>query len=958
MRGDFVSLAAGTAVALLLSVVSPVASAQASSQPTTQIDFPAQPLATALQALARQTNLNILVDPRLIENRQAPALKAELPVLEALQALLSGTGLTPKFVDEKTITLVRTGKPTAEATRTPSVELSEVVITGSRMKRVGDGAQPVQTFTREDIDNSGQSTVATFLSTISQVSTSTGENTAQLGNGQTTVQLRGLPAGSTLVLLNGRRVESAGASYGSGGFFDLNFIPAGLVERIDVLPDSASAIYGSDALAGVINVILKKDFDGAEANLRYGFADGLDERSASLAFGRKWERGSASIVGTYFDRPDRLAGNERAITADKDYRRFGGPDTRRSTCNPGNVSSADGAKLPGLNSTVAAVPASVTGTATIADFVATAGQVNLCSDLAKYVVVPETTRAGAIASGHYALTQSADLFSEVMFTNTELSSANNNRSLSNVLVPASNAYNPFGKAVRVNYLFDNLDKQHVNITHALFARALLGARGSFAGKWEWELTASQARDRNRLEAPIGTVNTANLNAALASGDPATALNPFTAGSPASDAVLASLYSPSRGDFDSRLLDFSGFVRGSAFSLPAGDVQVVVGGERTREHFETHWSTVIADADRSASSGFAELRVPVIASAKAVAGTEMLALTGAVRVDRYSDFGSQASPQAGIEWRPRDNWLFRGSYGEAFRAPGLYVLYGNSGTPYETPIVDPARGGESRNVTVTSGANADLQPELGKTHSAGFSWRSHQLPLNLGASYWEVTQTNRVSLLLPQAIVNNEASFPDRVQRAPGVGGVPGPISVVDRRYLNVGDINVAGVDATLDYVLGSSFGEWTPRVAVTYTGKYESRLTPTAAPTDQVSRASTLAWAPRWKGALSLGWRQGAYAASASGRYVSQYLDYQDWGPNTRKIGNFWLVDLSARVEIGEALNLRNSAFSKAYASVAVANAFNSLPAWSWFSFSALGYDPSQYDIIGRMVQLNVGVRW
>ncbi|MEJ0037816.1 MAG: TonB-dependent receptor [Gammaproteobacteria bacterium] len=946
--------------------------------------LPPQPLADALEMFAQRTGMQVIYSAPLAKDVMSRGAAAGLSAEQVLRELLRGTGLTFELVNDRTVT-VRTlaDQPTSSIdgrsegfwerlrlaqansdTPFPRVadaagdKIEEVVITGSRIQRTGDGPQQVYTYTRDAIDNSGQGTIAGFLSTLPQVSTSTGENTSQLGFGQTTVQLRGLPPGSTLVLLNGRRLESVGPSYGSGGFFDLNLLPAAAVERIEVLPDSASAIYGSDALAGVVNIILKKDFSGAEAGVRYGFANGLTERSANFALGHQWERGGISVIGTYFDRPNRLGADERALTADKDYRRYGGPDTRSMRCNPGSVSSASGANLPGLGSPRAAIPAGLTGEPDITDFSATAGQTNLCSDLAKYVLVPESTRYGAVTSGHFQLAPSVDLFGEYIYSKTEELSAFTNRSLSNVLVPASNAFNPFGVDLRASYLFNDSQYQGVNAMNAVFTRAVGGARGEL-GSWHWEASAMQSRDRNRDDIANGVTNTAAINAALASSDPATALNVFTTGKPTSDSVLATLYGQSRGDFDSKLTSYSGNLRGSAFKLPAGELQLAFGVEYTREEMDTRYSSVVVAADRSTKSAFAEAHVPLLAREHRGASLETLALTGAVRLDDYSDFGQRTSPQVGLEWRPVDSILFRGSWGKAFRAPGLYVLYGQASPVFDTQIVDPRRGGEARTVGSSQGPNANLEPEDGKSKSVGFVWHSEQVrSLTAGMTYWSVDQSNRVSLLLPQAIVNNEAVFPGRVQRGPTVNGVPGAITFVDRSYLNVGELKVAGVDGNVDYAWRTRFGEWTPRLSVTYTEKYDTQLTPDSAVVDMTSRANILAWAPRWRGAVTVGWKNGPYSASVAGRYVGRYLDYQDWGANNQKIGNFWLADVSASVELGQALGLGGGAFSKAFASVAVANVFNSLPDWSYYQFSGLGYDPTQYDIIGRMAQFNLGVRW
>ncbi len=151
-------------------------------------------------------------------------------------------------------------------------------------------------YTREDIERSGQPTLTQFLNTLNEVSVKSSESITQRAGGLSSVQLRGLPAGSTLVLVNGRRVESAGT--GSGTYFPLDVIPYAAVERIEVLPVGSSAVYGGDALAGVVNFVLKSSMDGPAVTVRYGAANGADDGGVSLATGGNYERGSFMVLGS------------------------------------------------------------------------------------------------------------------------------------------------------------------------------------------------------------------------------------------------------------------------------------------------------------------------------------------------------------------------------------------------------------------------------------------------------------------------------------------------------------------------------------------------------------------------------------------------------------------------------------------------------------------------------------
>src|SRR5258708_24638036 len=187
-----------------------------------------------------------------------------------------------------------------------SDQLEEVVVTGSRIPLAAqERAQDVTIFTRADIDRSGQTTLTDFLNTISDVSVGSTENLFQNPVGGTSVTLHGLPVGTTLVLINGRRVESSPAQARGGTanvFFDLNNIPFAAVERVAIVSEGSSAVYGSDAIGGVVNIVLHNNFDGLDTKLTYGGAEGTRDGNASVFWGRKFEGGSLSAMATYQDR--------------------------------------------------------------------------------------------------------------------------------------------------------------------------------------------------------------------------------------------------------------------------------------------------------------------------------------------------------------------------------------------------------------------------------------------------------------------------------------------------------------------------------------------------------------------------------------------------------------------------------------------------------------------------------
>ncbi|HEY0339862.1 MAG TPA: TonB-dependent receptor, partial [Steroidobacteraceae bacterium] len=369
----------------LLAALAPgIAAADLASK--THFDIPAQELPTALLKFSEQSGIQVSSPGELIEGKRSSGVQGTFTARAALDKLLDRTQLTFASIDPNTVTIrpaalpnspLAASKPDsdpsahparAESSRTPAestaekpadasfdqrkaLQLEEVTVTGSRIPHPeAEGPVAVKIATQEDIQRTGASNVAEFLNTLPEVSVSVQENSFQGQGYGTTVRLRGLPLGATLVLINGRRVGPSGMNYGTGDYLDLDTIPVSAIERIEVLAQGASAIYGADALAGVVNIVLKKDFDGLEANAKYGStSDGATGTSqADLAWGHKWSRGSISLIGSYLDTTP-LIGADRAITSMSDFTRFGGPNYTGSGGNPANVYSANGQNLPGLN---------------------------------------------------------------------------------------------------------------------------------------------------------------------------------------------------------------------------------------------------------------------------------------------------------------------------------------------------------------------------------------------------------------------------------------------------------------------------------------------------------------------------------------------------------------------------------------------------------------------------------
>jgi iron complex outermembrane receptor protein len=852
--------------------------------------------------------------------------------------------------------------PSSEQGTSRSERLEAVVVTGTRLKE-SEGALEVQVYTQEAIRRSGQTTVADFLNTLPAVSLTVDPGSLQTGNTVTGVRLHGLPFGTTLVLIDGRRV-SVSASAAFQNMFDLNNISLAAIDRIEVLPQGSSAIYGSDAIAGVVNIILKKHIDGFVASAKYGAADDTHEFDASLAWGTRWDRGAFSIVGSYLKQSE-LLGKQRPLTANADYTSFGSTDQRRTVNNPGNVFSINGSNLPGVGAPYAAVPQGFTGTPSQAEFATTAGQLNKFSFFSEFGLIPETRRAGILATGSYDLSPDVQLVAQLLYARVETDPhqipagfLNATPNFQTYKVSADNPFNPFGQTVGIGYTFPGVS---LDTLRTDFLLPSLGAKGYLTNGWSWEATVWDSFDRTE-KTISGQVRSAALQAALNSSNPATALNPFVAGSPGSQELIDSVLFTDKQKFRENSFSASALLRGTVLSLPSGNITIATGAEFG--HSILHAEDVVVGGNpfqlssptvgRKNYAAFAETRVPVIGR-RGDQPDDVLAFNAAVRYDHYDGFGGKASPQASGEWRPLTGLLLRASWGKAFKAPSLEQLFLQQ-TRTPAIIVDPETG-QSTGVTSIAGGNPDLKPETGRSYAFGLVYATRGVPgVELSATNWNVQLHNSIQALSPQIVVNNASSFPGAVVRAPScASGPPCPIISVNRTFANFGDIEVAGIDYWLKYTFLAGGVKWVPSVNVTQTYRYTVAFQPGQPATDRVSRANDDAnWAPRWKGTAAVDFGQDAWTAVVAGRYTGSYRDYDPLVNGTYlRLGDVWYVDANFRYQLASvdpgSSWLRDSAIS-----IGGVNIFNRQPQFSNLFSGAYGFDILQADMRGRFLYVQL----
>ncbi len=969
-----------------------------------QIEQPSQDMGDALRAIARVIGVPVVFDSRIVAGHTAKAVSGRLSGAEAIAAAVKDSGLESVVSPEGVVVVKRRAQPAAapapaagsapallrtgtsasqfasvqasadddvagKPSSTPTEQLgtevqpkvesfTRVEVTGSRLRRLeAEGPAPVNVYTGKDIEKSGQPNLQMFLASLTESSASAGEGAFSRTAGQATVQLRGLPLGSTLVLVNGRKVQAVGSSTGS--VFNLNLIPLAAIERVEVVPSGSSAVYGGDALAGVVNIILKKSMNGQSLSVRLGTGRGFGDGSVSLAAGRHTADGNFLLIGA-FSRATPLTMQDRDFFKNVDYRSIGGSDARQPYCTPGTVSSLSG-NLPGLTSSTAAIPQAAPGRAlTVADFQATAGTRNLCNLYATgggAVLFHGTQTFSLHSLAEHRLGGNWTAFGEVMFTNHRLEGPGRGILLSGVTVPAANPFNPFGADVKVTSALGAANGDVGSLRRGTFTRVVAGVKGDLGGDWDAEVTASTSSDHGTVVALNQFVDRTALAAALASTTPSTSFNPFTAGRAANDAVLDAILSDDTRRDRGRKDQLSAVARGSLGQLPAGPVDAVIGAETARDWYDMVVTGTDLHGSRRSSAMYGELRAPLLAAVgEGSHGSPLAAVTVAARRDRYSDFGAASTFQGGLEVRPARDLLIRASAATSFKPPTLLQtnvpdIVSNA---IDYGLVDPARNGEAINSgTVVRTTNKALQPEKGKAQSLGAVWEPEGgLGTRVSATYWRLKIRSMIAVLPTQTALNYESLFPGFVTRGPSVNGQPGVVTSIKSTEVNFGRLDTAGMDVDVAYGWKTSVGRLNAGMGATRFNEYRVLLAPGAPVVDRLGRRFTDFWAPRWKGRVSVGLDQGAWTVGLTSRYLGGYLDM---GSSDRKLGDWWIHDVAATLNLKKLWPQWLTAFSGGTLGVSVANLTNRQPQ---YVSGVPNYDVTQADWRGRYGSVRLSLDW
>ncbi|HXZ49599.1 MAG TPA: TonB-dependent receptor, partial [Usitatibacter sp.] len=865
----------------------------------------------------------------------------------------------------------------AQADQTAQTK-EKIEVTGTSIKRVeGETALPVTVLSREEIEKTGATTPMELLNLIS-ANNSLGQVALSSTIGATTfsaqtASLRGLQGGHTLVLINGKRVNGfAGEIQGVQGV-NLAIIPFSAIERVEILKDGASAVYGSDAIAGVINFILRSDYKGAEASAYYGAptrsGGGAQEKYyASLGFGDlEKDRYNVYFNASYdhqkpLDQKDRNFSNDSTV----EFLQLGGFAGSSNTF-PGTITTG-GIGMPS---------GQCTGTGNV--FVDLLGG---CfydpARVAGVESIPEDKNANFYLQGKLQLSPTWQVYGQGLYGEDKnhfiiqpvpISSVfkygPNGDIPSTITLQPTSPFYPHaaaaaagvdGQPLDVRYRAvesGNRDTTDTNKGYQIVG----GVKGTIADRWDTDLSYSYAQGEVTEHSNGGFPLYSRIMPLLNSGN-------------------VNLFGPNTPEIQQQLRDanfigdvFSGKastsavnakVSGDLFTMGSGTVAGAAGIDYRKEKLDETPAQAYQDGDisgyggnvrpvhgdRNVTAAYAEVNVPVITS---------LELDAAIRTDDYSDFGRTNNPKFTLRWQPNRDVLVRSSYGKGFLAPSLYQL----NTPQisgvsQTGLSDPLRCPVTGNVGIDCvtqfgvifGGNPNLQPEKSEQATFGIVWEPTN-SFSTSLDWFKIRLNGGITNGIPvTTILGDPVTYANLIHRGPvdpAYPNLPGPITAIDQLYINLGATHITGIDVEAHYKWPQTrYGRLRFDISGTYYTRYDiQNLDGTYSGFVGTAFGSIVVGViPRWKHYAVLTWDSGPWNASVAQTYQTSYTDWQtDLNGDQRTVGSMSLFDLQ-----GQYTGVKHFTFTLGVKNVLDTNP----PKTNQQNTFQVGYDPSYYDARAR----------
>jgi iron complex outermembrane receptor protein len=905
----------------------------------------------------------------------------------------------------------------AQASPAQETEGDEIVVTGSRIRRdpLSQDA-PIVFVDEEDIAKTGLNSINDVLQRLP--SSGGGLNTrfnnsgnfgnppdgGGVGAGSAEIDLRYLGSRRTLVLVDGLRFVNGASASGVPGSVDLNAIPESMIERVEVLQDGASAIYGSDAIGGVVNIITKRRQQGFDASAQLGVYDEGD--GATQNYQLSWGNGEGPtqiVVGGNFVKQDPISSGSRDISL------F--PEPFATACT-GTCSS--GTPLgrfivfPSLDPREdLTLIAPVIGRApTIADFRAFAGAADRFNFAPFNFILTPLKRYGAFANVRHELTPDINLTVKGLYNRRKSKNqaaplplfvgpdAGNGNLLDTIVIDATNPFNPFGVTLdSSNFAFigrrvvEGGPRRYNQTVNTAYGTATLDGKFGLLGRdWYWDVNGFAGRNKAR-QTVLGNINAARLQQALGPVADCTGacvpFNIFGGVGSITPEQLAFVSFTQRDRSRQKLWGATANLSGSLLDLPGGPLGLAVGVEHrdlkgSFDPDETVAAGLGSDIPAQPTSGgynideaYAEINAPLLADRP---GFQLLELNGAVRYSDYSTSGSTTTFKGQVNWKPIRDLRLRGSWAEGFRAPSIGELFGTQ-TRFDQEILDPCSADQSPSgqvlancqaqgvpagyqqlnpqISVLTGGNRDLQPETSKSLVVGAVFSPSAIPrLSLEANYYKIKvddaiQSVNANTTLQRCVINNDAAACALVNRSASGSG---QIANIAGLLSNIASIETKGIDVNLAYrtaptSLGTFGFTWNNNFLRNY-----DIFVPTATGTQKISREGTEQGSPdqafpKWKSIGILDWDGQAFGATLTGRYIKSVRETE---ADNNKLNSRLYTDLQLRW-----FGIDQNRFGFA---LGVNNLFDKDPP-GCISCGLNNFDPTTYDVPGRYLYARATVR-
>lgn len=905
-----------------------------SEEKSFEINIKDQALGSTLIELGKQAGVEIIVSQGVDVKGKLPEINGSYTLEEALKYLFQNLNLSYQFTSDDTV-VIKEAEPVGTG-QEDAKEVEEVVVTGSRIAKVSSQmAANVISMDAESLRATGESTLEGALRQLPQNvygSTEVGAvvpvsgmsfNGALNITGGSSINLRGLGGESTLVLIDGRRIGKSGVY---GGVSDITGIPLSAVERVDIMLDGASSIYGSDAVGGVINIILKKDYEGAEITYQYGEpeAGGFSEHVLTMSGGTVWDSGRVNATFEHFRR-NNLDGSERPERLGRSYyttRAYvtipwsDGPAFYRYNGQNYLPSQLADLGLTGSSPGVEEVrrtrlPANQDGTAlSVADFTEFYNELPIDENFNYGVsLIPRQIR-NTIQVGFDQelpwLGRNTILTGNVYYSERNTDAAEGAFVFQGV-VPATDSSNPFESDLSAYWRIPSVgDKRYE--TDQQVSRWNLALDGAFGENWDWSLAAGQSRDRidstyygdsiDRFSPKYQELLSSGLN--FLAGDITAANSP--------ELLSALVDKPRAVRSINRENTFEVSVDGPLGHFFGGDIHVAAGVDWRQEILDSmsekyltqhslnynlslpsgEYSQITSRIQRSA---FAELLLPVVGNDNAVAGVKQLNVTGSTRYDSYQGYGSDSTWSLGVVWSPIDQLVVKANKATSYVVP----------TPRDSlvdPVVDyfpdlypdyfpdwflvnlvDGNGNETGEFDVMSttktGGNPDLMPETASSVTAGIEFTPDLFPGMTFIATWHKTEySNRIG----------NTAYPEFISGTDYVGLYPNLTRdedgwlVIDYRAVNHAVVEVEGVDYQFHYNRDTALGQFTFKANIAYTGKYDRTKLAGEKPVNEVASVGfgSLNVIPEYRYSANLGWYYNGLAINFDANTTSKTISESD----------------------------------------------------------------------------------